>query len=231
MSPRSGSTAVGALFSLPGAAEPESTERRELSDVAEQGLAERQIEMHRSGFERCGANGRDPGTPGKGAPRPPPVVGRHTRIVEPSHRRAVQPRLIDRLRSADVAQLRRSVGGHDEHRHGRQAGLDDCRVEIGRSGAAGADQHGGHAAQACSESDERRRSLVVHDMHRQLIAGRNCQRHRCAARAGRNDRGGRSRSDPLVDEGGAERRLHVGGIHRSDDTRCCHRTPPVDRVI
>ena len=112
-----------------------------LPDLAEQRLAERQVEMDRPGARR---RERPLGE------RPPRhrigFVG-HRCVAEPPHRAPVQLDLVDRLRGADAAQLGRSVGGEHEHRHLREAGLDHGRVEVGGSGAARAQQCGGHTVE------------------------------------------------------------------------------------
>ena len=72
----------------------------------------------------------------------------HAGVVEPAHRPAVQVRLVDRLRRADVAQLRRPVGGQHDHRDLRQPGLDHGRVEVGRRRAARAQQDRRRPAEA-----------------------------------------------------------------------------------
>ena len=170
---------------------------------ADERLAERQVEVHRPGRPR-------PRAPGAASDRH--VAGAagvgDAGIVEPPHGAAVEVGLVDRLRRADVAQLGRAVGGHDEHRHVRQAGLDDGRVEVGRRRAARAQQHGRRPAEPEPEGDERRRPLVVDDVHGERPAAPSrasaigVLREPGATTAWRDAVG-----DPLVDERGAERRL------------------------
>ena len=69
----------------------------------------------------------------------------------------------------DAAQLGRPVGGEHQHRHLREAGLDHRRVEVGGRGAARAQQCGGHAVESEAERDEGGGTLVVHDVHRDLL--------------------------------------------------------------
>jgi hypothetical protein len=52
-------------------------------------------------------------------------------LEEPLRRRPVQLDLIDRLPSADAAQLRRAVGGQDDQRDAGLGGLDDRRRVVG----------------------------------------------------------------------------------------------------
>ena len=58
---------------------------------------------------------------------------------------AVELDLVDRLPGADVAQLRRAVGGQDQQRHARLVGLDHGGRVVGGGGARGAGQRGGNA--------------------------------------------------------------------------------------
>ena len=60
--------------------------------------------------------------------------------------------------------------------------------------------------------------LVVDDVHGDVRPRRQRQRHRRAARAGRDDGVADAVGDELVDERGAERRLDVAAIHGQDDT-------------
>ena len=108
--------------------------RRERTDRAEQRIAEGQVQVHRAARRGRQAAG------GEGAPRA--LLGGlgDARVVEPPHRAAEQVGLVDGLGGADADQLRRPIGGEHEHRHVRQAGLDDRGVEVHRRGPAGAQQ-------------------------------------------------------------------------------------------
>ena len=185
--------------------------RWQLADLAEERLAERQVEVHRA--SRC--RGDAPA-----AERPPAAGGGrigNTRVVEPAHRAAVQVGLVDRLRCADVAQLRWTVGGDDEHRDVGQPAFDDGRMEVGRGRAARAQQHGGAAVEPEAEGDERRRpARRGRRAARSSVALGEGQRHRRAARSGGDDGVADAVADPLVDERGAERRLDVGRAHLAD---------------
>ena len=125
--------------------------------------------------------------------------------------RRVQVRLVDRLRGADVAQLRWPVGRDHQHRDVGEPGLDDGGMEVGRRRAARAQQHRRHAVEADPEGDERGHPLVVHDVHRHVMVRRQGDRHRRASRARRDHGVPHAEPHPLVDQGGAERR---GDGHR-----------------
>lgn len=77
--------------------------------------------------------------------------------------------LVDRLWSADVAELGRTVGREHDHRDVAEAGLDHRAGEVGGRGAAGAQQQCRHAAgQTDTQCGERRRPLVVEDLDPQI---------------------------------------------------------------
>jgi hypothetical protein len=118
--------------------------------------------------------------------------------------------LIDRLGGADISQFRRPVRRDHQHRDVGEPGLDDGRVEVGRRGAARAQQHRRHAVEPDPEGDERGSPLVVHDVHGHVVIRSQRHRHRCAARTGSDDRVPHTETHPLVDQGGAER---GGGGH------------------
>ena len=92
--------------------------------------------------------------------------------------------LVDRLGRADVAELGRAVGRHDDDRHRRQPGLDDGRVEVGRRRPARAQQDGRRPAPSPSPSATNAADpLVVDDVHGDIGVGREGHRHRRAARS------------------------------------------------
>ena len=103
----------------------------------DQRLAQRPVQVHGSGAlaarERARAAGQraDPGDP----------LGRRLVVAdleEPAHGVAVELDLVDRLPGADLAQLRRAVGGQHDQRDPRLARLDHGRGEVGRGGPRGA---------------------------------------------------------------------------------------------
>ena len=95
---------------------------RQRPRVPHKGIAERQVQVHRassapSSAKSLGHRPRRERTPARRG-----VVARCTRVGEPSHRGAEQVRLVDRLRGADVLQLRRAVGCRGDERHARIGG-------------------------------------------------------------------------------------------------------------
>ena len=112
--------------------------------VREQRLAQREVEVHRPGpavdrgVERAAGELAQPADAG-GAGR---VV---VDLEVPLGGAAVELDLVDRLPGADVAQLRRAVGGQHEQRHARLVGLDHGGRVVGGGGAGGAGDRGGDA--------------------------------------------------------------------------------------
>ena len=100
-----------------------------------------------------------------------------------------------------------SIGTSDE------AGLDDGGVEVRRRGPAGA-QHAapGAGGEAEAEGDERRRPLVV-DARARARSSRAASASAIGVlrEPGATHGVGDAAADPLVDQRGAERRLHRGG--------------------
>ena len=192
------------------------TARRQRAGLPDERLAERQVEVHRAG-RPAASNARRASERHVAAPA---VVG-HAGIVEPAHGRPVQPGLVDRLRRADVAQLGRPVGRHDEHRarrtarpRRRPAGSwpPPCRSCTAAPPA--------RPAKPDAEGDERRRPA------RRGRRARPVRRAPSSASAigvlrdpGATTAWRTPRRDPLVDERGAERRLGVAAGHIGrDDT-------------
>ena len=93
----------------------------------------------RSGKFSCTGPGRplerSPHGPAGQRADPPQALGRRLADVdlhEPLRDVAVELELVDRLAGADLAQLRRAVGGQDDERHARLARLDDGRQVVRR---------------------------------------------------------------------------------------------------
>ena len=70
-----------------------------------------------------------------------------------------------------------------------------------------------HATEPEPEGDERRRPFVVHDVHGDSPVLGEGERDRRVPRAGRHDAVAHAPGHPLVDEGGAERRLRAHLAH------------------
>jgi hypothetical protein len=117
-------------------------------------------------------------------------------------------RLVDRLRRTDVAQLSRTVRSTRDQRDTSQAGLDHRAVQMGRRGTARR-QHDSRSSrrQRDAQRAEPRGAFVVKDVHVHAVVGRKGERHGRRTRAGGDHRVGDAGPRPLVDEGGAERRL------------------------
>ena len=184
---------------------------RQRAGRADQRLAERQVEVHRAASPR-------PRT-AAGGERPPRAARRRRRGRQ--GRGTSAPRAPYRWVWSIVcgAPTSRSSGGRSavthEHRHVGQAGLDDRRVEVGRRRAAGAQQHRRRAGRARGRG---RRTPPPARRGRRAPPARRARRgpapSACCASRARRRRGATPRRDPLVDERGAERRLHVGGLAR-----------------
>ena len=102
--------------------------------AGKQRLAEREVEMDRSGRVATsrlhGARCRRPRVTNERV-----VSNRNGHVDKPLDVAAKELDLVDRLRRAPVAQLRRSIRGQDEERDAAQARFDDCRQEIRRGGS------------------------------------------------------------------------------------------------
>ena len=171
-----------------GCRRPGRARRRELAGRADQRLAERQVEMHRPGCERCGAERPRPGTPGK---------ERHVAAVGVGGRRGRGTSARDRRRGGSgrsSAERRRraapAAGRRSRTSIGtrRQAGLDDRRVEVGRRGAARAQQHRRRRRRGrarARRTPATRSSWTTCTVDVRLR--RKGERHRRAPRAGRDD--------------------------------------------
>ncbi len=121
-------------------------------------------------------------------PHPAQALGRglgNAELEEPFDRVAVELELVDRLAGADVAQLRRAVGGQHDQRDAGLVGLDHGRQQVrgGRAGGAG-DGHRLAARLGGTEREEAGRALVdVRPGVQPRLAGER-QHDRRVARAG-----------------------------------------------
>ena len=136
-----------------------------------QRLAEGEVQVHRP---RRGARGRGERPAGQ---RPPPARASAASATPGAwNQRTAPPKrwvLVDRLRRADVPQLRGPVRGAHEHRHPGQVGLDDRRVQLGGGGAARGEHDGGDAgAEGQAEGQEAGAALVVVDVDGDARGGR-----------------------------------------------------------
>jgi len=113
---------------------------------------------------------------GAGCERAGQTVGDHSgvghrQLVEPTHVRAVEPRLLDRLSGAAIAELRGAIGGQHDQRDTAVARLDDRREIVRRRGARRADQGSrdtGHSRH--TEREEAGRALVEMNRAAQFAA-------------------------------------------------------------
>jgi hypothetical protein len=134
--------------------------------------------------------------------------------MEPAGGAAEEVRLVDRLRCADVDQLRRPVGRAHEQGHARQIGLHHGRVQLDRSRAAGGEHHRRLARrEGQTNGQEPAAALVVVHVEAEPLILRQHQREGSGPRAGRYDGVDDTAARPLVHEGGAEGRLSIRGCH------------------
>ena len=125
--------------------------------------------MHRTG-RRSGRGGSGP------ARQCPPLRAglgrglRRTGIVKPTHRRAVEVRLVDRLAGAPVAQFGRAVGRAHEQRNARVVRLDNGRMKIRRRRTRRAAHDRRHSRrEADAERPKRRGTFVDHDVDARCV--------------------------------------------------------------
>ena len=175
---------------------------RQLTDITDQWLTEREVQMDRSG--------RDPSRPrpdvgGEVSPSETRAVIGRPGLDEPAHRPAEQSPLVDRLRSAHPVQLGWTIGRHRNERHVRLMCFDDRGVQLDRRGAARG-QHDGRTTgrEPEAEGEERGCPLVVVHQRRQRVVGGERQRQRGGPRARADDRVGHPEPRPLIRERGAE---------------------------
>lgn len=139
---------------------------------------------------------------------------RNRRIVKPTHGSAVQLDLVDRLWRPDAAQFWRTIGRCDDHRNVRQPGFDNRRVEVHRSGATRAEQDCRYTVEPKPERDEGSNAFVMDDVQRQFSSRCQRQRHRGAARTGRDYGMTYAAPNPLVDKSRARGRVGSHGLRR-----------------
>ena len=176
--------------------------------VADERLAERQVEVHRA----VDARRRRPARRATATPAPSPssaTPGSWNQRDGP----AVQVGLVDRLRRPDVAQLRRPVGG--ERRASARPDSPASTTAGWKLAAAVPLVHSSTAgvpAEPEAEGDEAGDALVVDDVHRELGPGGQGERpSACCATRGRRRRGATPAATTSSSTSvGAERRLAVG---------------------
>ena len=167
-------------------ARPAQSAASSSSGTGRQRLAQREVQVHRA------RAGRDPAvaTARQASARWCTALARARLVVahlhEPLGRAAVELELVDRLPGADVAQLRRAVGGEHEQRHraSRASATAGCRlaaavpeVHVTATGRAG--------RPGDPEGDEARRALVDHRHALDPVrAPRSASSDRRVARAG-----------------------------------------------
>ena len=180
--------------------------------LVDQGLAERDVELHRPGVGGAGARGavedaadrRPPAVRGAGA-----FLGQREHDAGP-HRGAEQARLVDGLVGARADELERAVGADDDQRHPGVGGLEHRRVQV-RDGGPGGDDDGHRAPGAQREPDREEAGRALVDAHVQAhpphgVGGVHREQQRRVARAGAGDHVTDPAADPLVDD-------HAG-LHR-----------------
>ena len=184
--------------------------------------------MHRPGrrAERLGDRAARERTPGRRRRRAS-SVGRPG-IAEPTHRVAVEVRLVDRLARAGVAQLGRAIGGAHDQRNARVRRLHDRGMEVRGRGTRRAQHHrraGRSRGRGPSARNAAERSSSTTCTRSAAVAGER-ERERRRARSGRDDRVGHARARPLVDQRRRERRGGVASGHRGPAARARMRPWP-----
>ncbi len=186
----------------------------EVGSDAEQRFAECEVHLHRT------VAGVRPRIDRQLTPQRPFTLIGDPWVSRPDDVASEQIDLVDRLRGAHAAQLLGSIGRQHDHRNLGEPRFDHRWVEVRRRGAAGAEQQCRCAVEAEAERHERRRPLVVHDVHVHVGAIGQRERHRCRPRSWGDHRLAHPERDPLVDEGCAERRLHVFGARICSADHC-----------
>ena len=180
--------------------------------VEHERLAEREVEVDRS------RRALDRGPVGAAGQRADKPEGRRGRVIdpdleEPLDRVAVDLQLVDRLAGADLAELRRAVGGEHDQRHACVPRLDHRRREV-RRGGTGRACHRDRSARtlAGAEREEAGAALVdVRPAPDPLLAHER-KDDRGAARPRRGAGVFHPTTRELVAEG-AQQQVGVGGGH------------------
>ena len=132
-------------------------------------------------------------------------------LEEPPDRVSEQLQLVDRLPGADLAQLRRPVGGEDDQRHPRLVGLDHGGQQVGGSGPGGArDDDRSPRGLRRAEREESGAALVDVRPAAQALVAREREDDRRIARARRGAGVLHPASDELVDQRSEEQVAVVG---------------------
>ena len=185
----------------------------------DQRLAQRQVEMDRPSrsFERRGDR-----SPGHRADMRQGVrrLVHQRELGEPFRMTTVKVVLVDRLRRAAIAQLRRPIGGQNDERHPGERSLDDGRREVDHGRARGRQEDNrapGRSRDA--EGEEPGRALVDQDPDSDSVVRSKCQRERGRSRAGTHDRVANAGPGQLFDEGAELARPAATRAHGSSPAR------------
>ena len=200
--PRPSVRAPGGLFAVGGQV-----------TVGNQRLAEREVQVDGAGPRAKGGPDRAAGQLPQPARRRP--VGAVDSYLD-EHRDgvAVELDLVYGLAGADVTELRRTVGGADDKRHARLAGLDHRGQVVGGRRPRGADQDGGPAGCLGEPEGEKAGAAFVdlrEDGEASVAAEGEQQRGR--AGAGGGDRSGDPAAPELLREGAHQEVAVVPGGH------------------
>ena len=190
-------------------------------------LAQREVQVDRAGA----ALERRPHRAAREHPHPAHPLGRRVvraDLEEPLRRRAVELDLVDRLAGADLAQLRRPVGGEDDERHARLVRLDDRRNEVRRR-RAGRARDRDRPARRLRGADREEAAAALVDVREaaQPAVADEREHDRRAARPRRRARLAHAAARELVDER-AQQEVGVGaGGHDGGRVRAA---PPAARL-
>ena len=193
--------------------------------VEHERLAQREVQVHRAGAALERGPVRAAGELAQPAQRAPGVAGVVVDLAGTTWPAlAVELDLVDRLPGADVAQLRRPVGGEHEQRHARLVRLDHGRRVVGRRGARRARERDRQPARLRQRRARRsRRSARRCATSRAAAVAHEREHERRGARARRRARLAHAAARELVDER-AQVQVGVGRCHRS-------RAMPADLVL
>ena len=180
--------------------------------VRYEGLAQGEVQVHRPGtaLERGPVRAAGERAHEAQALR---VGVLHADLEEPLGGRAVELDLVDRLARPGLAQLRRSVGGEDDQRDARLAGLVHGRRQLGggRSGGAG-DRHRAAARLGEAEREEAGAALVDVGVTAEPLLAREREHERRRPGSGGGAGIGHAAARELVGEG-AQEPMGVGRGH------------------